>query len=286
MSLPPWDQETFSFGVSIRCFVEIPSQSSNGSLEKWNFESGAIPQCSILKLSFDNDLGDPSLHANPAPAPPYTVSVYQGGYAPLTLAVGNIGQVGTYPWTVNLPVNNPFMLTMKDSAGYTGGTSTRFTVMPGSSNCSLSANPMPPPSLSFTRTGNSQCGKVNIVVNNGTSPYQVEIIPEVRQQKTLHFATNVFDFVLDIPMSLSYIIAVTDAEGHSAIDGILAVGSSSDGSCLNAATTMTVGKFTSMITGSGVSMPSATGTATGAGATQTGSNNPPKSGPKRCVLLN
>ncbi|KAG9074024.1 hypothetical protein FS749_014459 [Ceratobasidium sp. UAMH 11750] len=180
---------------------------------------------------------------------------------------------------------------MKDSAGYTGGTSSRFTVAAGSSNCSLTTNQVPPPSLSFTRTGNSQCGNVNIVVHNGTSPYQVEIIPEVRQQKTLHFATNSFGFVLDLPSALSYFVAVTDAEGNSAVDGILAVGSSSDNSCLNAAKTMSVGMFTSVFTGSGVLMPSTTlsggtasaATSAGAAATQQGTSNSSKHSNTRMI---
>ncbi|KAG8678560.1 hypothetical protein FRC09_019743 [Ceratobasidium sp. 395] len=104
---------------------------------------------------------------------------------------------------------------------------------------------MSPMSLSFTRTGNSQCGNVNIVVNNGTSPFQVEIIPE-------------YGFVLDLPASIPYFLVVTDADGSSAVEGLLAAGGASDNSCLNAATTMTVGMFSSMFSGSGVVMPSST----------------------------
>ncbi|KAG8745624.1 hypothetical protein FRC10_007515, partial [Ceratobasidium sp. 414] len=70
MSLPPWDQQTFSFG--------------------WSPYVHTIQQCSKLNIQFSNDLGLPSLHANPPPAPPYTVIVYQGGFAPLNLAVGNM----------------------------------------------------------------------------------------------------------------------------------------------------------------------------------------------------
>ncbi|QRW02152.1 hypothetical protein RhiLY_01149 [Ceratobasidium sp. AG-Ba] len=235
MSLQPWDQQTFSFG--------------------WTPYEHTIKQCTKLNIQFSNDLGLPSLHANPPPAPPYTVIVYQGGYAPLSMAVGNMDQTGSYGWMVNLPLGPSYMLAMKDSAGYTGGVSLQWTMTAGT-GCSLSPSPMPASTLSFTRTGNSQCGNVNFVLNNGTSPYQVEIIPEVRQQKTLHFATNEFGFVLDLPTGLNFFIAVTDADGNSAVDGPLSVGSSSDNSCLNAAATMTVGMFTSVFSGSGVVMPS------------------------------
>ncbi|KAG8712191.1 hypothetical protein FRC08_014922 [Ceratobasidium sp. 394] len=235
MSLPPWDQQTFSFG--------------------WEPYVHTIKQCSKLNIQFSNDLGLPSLHANPPPAPPYTVIVYQGGFAPLNLAVGNMGQTGTYPWVVNLPLGPSYMLAMKDSAGYTGGVSLLWTMTAGT-GCTLTPSPMPPSKLNFTRTGNSQCGNVNIEVYNGTSPYQVEIIPEVRQQKTLHFATNEFGFVLDLPAGLNFFLAITDADGNSAVDGTLSVGTSSDNSCLNAAATMTVGMFTSVFSGSGVVMPS------------------------------
>lgn len=89
----------------------------------------------------------------------------------------------------------------------------------------------------------TQCGQENIVVNNGTSPFQVEIIPEnvsfllafwrevkqviitiiswQHQQKTLYFATNEFvrhaniqrclslirymqGFILDLPAGSNY----------------------------------------------------------------------------------
>ncbi|KAG9080332.1 hypothetical protein FRC06_006770 [Ceratobasidium sp. 370] len=254
MSLPPWDQQVFSFG--------------------WDADKPAIPQCSTLNINFSNDL---ITIPNPPAAPPYTVNIYRGGFAPLTLEVGNTGesristrvagpaetspkqaQKGTYPWIVDLPVNATFILTMDDSAGYTGGISPRCTIVPGNSNCLRAAEPMKPMSLNFTRTGNSQCGNVNIAVYNGVSPFQVEIIPAFRQPKTLHFATNEFGFVLDLPSASAYAIAISDAEGNSAVDGILTVGSSSDNSCLNVATTVTVGMFTSVFTGSGVVMPSST----------------------------
>ncbi|KAG8704739.1 hypothetical protein FRC08_002069 [Ceratobasidium sp. 394] len=257
MSLPPWDQETFSFGW-----------------EPWT--ACSIPQCSTLDIKFSSDL---VTIPNPPAAPPYTVHVYQGGYAPLALPVGNTGQKGTYPWTVNLQLNSTFMVTMSDSAGYTGGTSHRCTIIPGNSSCLPGAATLQPMSLNFTRSGGSQCGNVNIVVNNGVSPFQVEIIPEYRQQKTLHFATNSFGFVLDLPASLPYFIVVTDAASNSAVEGILAVGSSSDNSCLNAAPTMTVGMFTSIFSGSGVVMPSTTltGASTATSVTvsggQSGSSN-------------
>ncbi|KAG9084589.1 hypothetical protein FS749_005113 [Ceratobasidium sp. UAMH 11750] len=269
MSLPPWDQQTFSFG--------------------WDSDKTAIPQCSTLDINFSNDL---ITIPNPPAAPPYTVNIYRGGYAPFTLEVGNTGESpistrvaslaeasseqgprGTYPWVVNLPANATFIVTMDDSAGYTGGTSPRCTIVPGNSNCLQTSEPMRPTSLNFTRTGNSQCGNVNIAVYNGASPFQVEIIPAFRQPKTLHFATNEFGFVLDLPSASAYALAITDAEGNSAVDGILTVGSSSDNSCLNVATTVTVGMFTSMYSGSGVVMPSSTFTGPGTSTSTSATTN-------------
>ncbi|KAG8730185.1 hypothetical protein FRC10_003002 [Ceratobasidium sp. 414] len=238
MSLPPWDQQTFSFG--------------------WTSDKAAIPQCSTLDINYSTDL---ITIPNPPAAPPYTVNIYRGGYAPLTLEVGNTGQKGTYPWVVNLPVNATFIVTMDDSAGYTGGTSPRCTIVTGNSTCLRTSEPMQPMSLNFTRTGNSQCGNVNIAVYNGASPFQVEIIPA-------------FGFVLDLPSASAYAIAISDAQGNSAVDGILTVGSSSDNSCLNVATTVTVGMFSSMYSGSGVLMPSSTLTNPSAGiSTSTSATN-------------
>ncbi|CAE6410251.1 unnamed protein product, partial [Rhizoctonia solani] len=221
-NLPPWDQQTFSFG--------------------WTPYVHTMQQCSNLKILFDTDLGSPALHANPPPAPPYTVIVYTSGYQPLTLAVGNIGKKGTYSWIVNLPLGPMYMLAMKDSAGYTGGSA-------------------------LTLITDSQCGNVDYVVNNGTSPFQVEIIPEVRQQKTLHFETNRFGFVLDLPAGLSFFVAITDANGNSAVDGILIVGTSNDNTCLNAAATVSVGVATSIYTGSGSVLPMTTSTTSGYSST-------------------
>ncbi|KDN38161.1 hypothetical protein RSAG8_09664, partial [Rhizoctonia solani AG-8 WAC10335] len=113
-NLPPWDQQTFSFG--------------------WTPYVHTMQQCSRLKISFDTDVG--SFHPNPHPAPPYTVIVYTGGYQPLTLAVGNVEQEGTYSWVVNLPLGPMYMPSMKDSAGHTGGVSLRWSMTPGT-GCTL-----------------------------------------------------------------------------------------------------------------------------------------------------
>ncbi|KAF8605465.1 hypothetical protein BDV93DRAFT_605407 [Ceratobasidium sp. AG-I] len=233
MSLPPWDQQTFSFG--------------------WEPYVHTIQQCSRLNIAFSNDLGS-APRANPPPAPPYTVIVYRGGSSPLTLAVGNMGQQGSYPWVVNLAMGPMYMLAMKDSAGYTGG----IAEVGDDYRQRMLAISRPDDTLVFGLYKNWKCGQVNIVVNNGTSPFQVEIIPEVRQQKTLHFATNEFGFVLDLPAGLYFFVAITDADGNSGVDGLLTVGSSSDNSCLNAAATVSVGMATSVYSGSGILLPSST----------------------------
>lgn len=54
------------------------------------------------------------------------------------------------------------------------------------------------------------------------------------------------------------LVAVTDADGNSGVDGLLTVGSSSDNSCLNVAATVSVGMATSVYSGSGVLLPSST----------------------------
>lgn len=128
--------------------------------------------------------------------------------------------------------------------------------------CTLSPDPMTPSTLSFTRTGNAQCGQANIIVNNGTSPFQLEVIPENHQQKTIHFVTNMISFVLDLPEGSNYFIAITDSDGNSGVEGLFTVGASSDSSCLKAAATVSVGKATAVYSGSGVLMPSTSSSTT------------------------
>ncbi|CUA67739.1 hypothetical protein RSOLAG22IIIB_03166 [Rhizoctonia solani] len=255
MSLPPWDQLTFTFG--------------------WEPWVHTMRQCSSLSVEFSTDLA-PGFVANPAPAPPYTVIVYAGGYRPLTMAVGNIGQNGTFDWVVNLPLGPKYILAMKDSAGYNGGSSLLWTMTTGNGSCALDPSPITPSSLSFTRTGSAQCGEINYLMHNGTSPYQIEIIPEIHQRRTLYFATNQFGFVMDLPTGLNVYVAITDAAGNSGVDELMTIGTSSDNSCLKAAGTVSVGRVSTMYTGSGISMPSATPTMTGQGGT--GSTGRPHNG--------
>ncbi|CAE7058193.1 unnamed protein product [Rhizoctonia solani] len=239
MSLPPWDQLTFTFG--------------------WEPWVHTMRQCSTLNVEFSTDIA-PGFVANPAPAPPYTVVIYAGGYRPLIMAVGNIGTNGTFEWVVNLPLGPQYILAMRDSAGYNGGSSLLWTMSTGSGSCALNPSPLIPSSLSFTRTGSAQCGQINYVMNNGTSPYQIEIIPEIHQRRTIYFATNKFGFIMDLPTGLNVYIAITDADGNSGVDQLMTVGTSSDNSCLKAAGTVSVGRISTMYTGSGISMPSATPT--------------------------
>lgn len=104
---------------------------------QWSPFLRTMPQCSNMTVEFDTDTATP-WKANPSPAPPYTVFVYRGGSQPLSMAVGNLGECsnlfswgccsvvlpgtnGTYSWIVNLAVGPSYMLSMKDSAGYSGG---------------------------------------------------------------------------------------------------------------------------------------------------------------------
>ncbi|CAE6477158.1 unnamed protein product [Rhizoctonia solani] len=151
---------------------------------------------------------------------------------------------------------------MKDSAGYNGGSSLLWTMSAGSGGCALDPSPITPSTLSFTRTGSAQCGEINYVMNNGTSPYQIEIIPEIHQRRTLYFATNKFGFIMDLPTGLNVYIAITDAAGNSGVDELMTIGTSNDNSCLKAAGTVSVGRVSTMYTGSGVSMPTAAITST------------------------
>ncbi|KAF8607947.1 hypothetical protein BDV93DRAFT_603697 [Ceratobasidium sp. AG-I] len=241
-TLPPWDQLTFSFGWSV-----------DGT--------SSLQQCRNVTFDYYNSVGE-NIVSNPPPSAPYSLVLYGAGYEPLKVPLNNTALQGSFKWTPNLPIGTSYALSMKDAKDYTGGILTPMFKMATGTGCNL-ASPMTTSSLDVAVTGNSQCGQSIVSVNNGTAPYTVEVVPaDNRQQKTVHFASSPFSLVLDISEGVDYFLAVYDSAGHSSVEGLYTVGSSSDNSCLGAATTVTAGKFSTLYPGGTAAASSAASTST------------------------
>ncbi|KAG8708311.1 hypothetical protein FRC09_001321 [Ceratobasidium sp. 395] len=150
-------------------------------------------------------------------------------------------------------------MAMKDAKGYSGGIVFVFTMASGS-GCNLAPDPMQPNTLDVSASGSVQCGQANVVVNNGTAPYKLELVPGDGQPRTLYYATNKFGFTIDMAAGTQYFLVVTDSKGYISTTGIYSVEGSSDNSCVGKAQTVTVGMFSTLYSGSGVVVPTATST--------------------------
>ncbi|CEL62516.1 hypothetical protein RSOLAG1IB_04872 [Rhizoctonia solani AG-1 IB] len=219
--LPPWDPSNFYF--------DLP---------------GSIPQCSNATWDYM------SINtANPLPKPPYYGVFYTGGYEPYKIQFRNRDLTGSLNWTANLPLDLTFGASMFDSEHYTSGMLERTIKMTAQPGCNVT-NPLTPSTLDVEVTGNSgQCQMSWVNIKNGTPPYKLEIAPLGRHQKTIHFMTSPLGFVLDMGAGLDYWLAVYDSAGRAAVMGSYSVSVTSDTACLEAASTITAGKFSTMYPG-------------------------------------
>ncbi|CAE6491765.1 unnamed protein product [Rhizoctonia solani] len=232
---PPWDPSNFYFDLP----GTIP-QCSNATWEYWSINT-----------------------ANPLPKAPYHGVFYAGGYEPYRVQFHNRDLTGKLNWTANLPEGIAFGSSMFDSEDYTSGMlerTTTFTPQPG---CNVT-NPLTPSTLDVEVTGDSgQCQMSWINIKNGTPPYRLEIAPLGRHQKTIHFLTSPLGFVLDMGAGLDYWLVAYDSAGHSAVVGSRKVSVTSETACLEAASTVTAGRFSTMYPGGTTTFTtSATATAT------------------------
>ncbi|CAE6415500.1 unnamed protein product [Rhizoctonia solani] len=219
--LPPWDPSNFYF--------DLP---------------GSIPQCSNATWEYMS-----IKNANPLPKPPYYAVFYTGGYEPYQIKFSNRDLTGSLNWTANLPLGLTFGASMFDSEGYTSGMLERTIKMTPQAECNVT-NPLKPSTLDVEVTGESgQCQMSWVNIKNGTPPYRLEIAPLARHQKTIHFMTSPLGFVLDMGAGLDYWLAVYDSAGHSAVMGEYSVSVTSETACLEAASTVTAGRFSTMYPG-------------------------------------
>ncbi|ELU38981.1 SKG6 domain-containing protein [Rhizoctonia solani AG-1 IA] len=138
----------------------------------------------------------------------------------------------------------------------------RTVSMTPRAGCNL-ANPLKPSTLDVEVTGESgQCQMSWVNIKNGTPPYQLEIAPIGRHQKTIHFMT----------------MAVYDSAGHSAVMGSYKVSVTSETACLEAASTVTAGRFSTMYPGGTTTF------ATSTAATATSTSSPSNTGQLPAII--
>ncbi|KAF8755053.1 hypothetical protein RHS01_05621 [Rhizoctonia solani] len=195
---------------------------------------------------------------------PYHGVFYAGGYEPYRVQFHNRDLTGKLNWTANLPEGIAFGSSMFDSEDYTSGMlerTTTFTPQPG---CNVT-NPLTPSTLDVEVTGDSgQCQMSWINIKNGTPPYRLEIAPLGRHQKTIHFLTSPLGFVLDMGRALIIGVRIYAFITHHKFPIDLFINFlTSETACLEAASTVTAGRFSTMYPGGTTTFTtSATATAT------------------------
>ena len=102
---PPWELQTFDYG--------------------WSPFNDTLTQCRSLVISWN----DRSVSGAPTPQPPFSLIWWLAGYEPYKLDIGAGSVSGNnlqYAWLVNLPTGGPYINSMIDSGGGTGGVSATF----------------------------------------------------------------------------------------------------------------------------------------------------------------
>ncbi|KAG9038073.1 hypothetical protein FRB95_003001 [Tulasnella sp. JGI-2019a] len=209
--LPPWEAQTFDFG--------------------WGPYNSTLTACRSLHISWTTRSG-----ATPTPTASYGVIIYREGDSPI---VYNAGPGPSYDWEVNVPVGGPYMLAMDSAEGGTGGVSLVFNVVADPLGATCSSSGLTAGTLDFTMGGSTnQCGTVSITAKGGTPPFTLTVVPEVYPPKVIHYDSPTFDYVLGLSSGVNTFFALQDVNGKSMVSQMFAVGSSSDTSCLKAATTV------------------------------------------------
>ncbi|KAG8902504.1 hypothetical protein FRB99_004405 [Tulasnella sp. 403] len=213
---PPWLAQTFEYW--------------------WEPSNSSVTQCRSLDIAWG-----PRGTSKPVLKPPFTFLIWEAGETPYTV---NLGSGMNYTWKVNIPTGGPYLTTMFDSNGATGGSADSFNVIadPTTSTPSCTIINLPPKTLGFT-IGNSllQCATVPMFVTGGTAPYTLRVLPENYPPKTVHYSSANFNYILDVPAGTTVFFAVQDAAGLGAVGASFVVGSSPNTACLTAASTLSPG---------------------------------------------
>ncbi|KAG8871278.1 hypothetical protein FRB97_008826 [Tulasnella sp. 331] len=224
-----------------------------------------MTRCRVLNITFT-----PRPSAVPAPVPPYELILSLANHAPFVV---NAGSSGNFLWPVNLDIGGPYLLSMYDSAGATGGTGPAFNVVADTNNTSAHCPVagLQSSTLNFNVGGSQvQCGTVPITLSGGTPPYVVSLVAEDYPPKRASFAAGNIDWIIDIKAGINAYFTATDSIGNGAVSQFFNIGASANSTCLGVAQTLAPGSpaLSTVYPGTGVASSTGTGTA-GSTATST-----------------
>ncbi|KAG8853653.1 hypothetical protein FRB96_008070 [Tulasnella sp. 330] len=194
-----------------------------------------MTRCAVLNITFT-----PSPSAVPTPQPPYQLIISLTNHTPLVV---DAGSSDNFQWPLTLDVGGPYLMTMYDSAGATGGTSQAFNVLAdttSNSTCDEAGLKSSTLNLGVGAT-HTQCGTVPITVSGGSPPYVVSLVAEDSPPKRASFAAGNIDWIIDLKAGINAYFTVTDTLGNGAVSQFFKIGASSDMSCLTVAQTLTPG---------------------------------------------
>ncbi|KAG9025785.1 hypothetical protein FRB95_009785 [Tulasnella sp. JGI-2019a] len=241
---PAWVAQTFTFG--------------------WpGTYNSTMTRCRVLNITFENR---PS--AVPTPQPPYNLVLSLANHAPLKI---DAGSKPSFLWPVNLDLGGPYLLSVYDSAGATGGTGPAFNVVADTTtNATCGTAGIQSSTLDFTVSGvQSQCGAVPMMVSGGKPPYVVSLIAEDYPPKAATFGAGNIQWIIDIKAGVNAYFTVTDSMGNGATSQFFSIGASANTTCLTAAQTLAPGSPALSTVWPGT----ATGTAAGSTSTSKSASN-------------
>ncbi|PVG00843.1 hypothetical protein CPB86DRAFT_782064 [Serendipita vermifera] len=211
--LTPWDNQLFDFG--------------------WEPYDPTIVRCSTINVTWSQRrTAEPDMQA------PFSLIALTGGYQPFQFA--STSSTG-YNWNVQLPTGGPYIMTMKDANGYTGGTSLVFQVTDPTIGTTCDTNTFTPNNLTITTSGSfAECSGITVTAQGGTAPYTMQILVGMRPPKTTTWTTSTMSYTIDLQPSEQFFVLVTDANGNTALGGIYTV-ETGDTACYNVATTVVSG---------------------------------------------
>ncbi|GAA6048944.1 hypothetical protein JCM3770_007131 [Rhodotorula araucariae] len=175
-----------------------------------NETSRTIPQCASFPL-FTTE--SPTTAVQPVLPLYFTAAAV--GYPPETQLVE--GDIGTeFAWTANYPVGTQLLFAMTDSGNNSGGAVNGYTIVPGSTNCTLASNTNL--LLSFGMYPEDRpCDEVVLNIQGGVRPFDVSVFAPV--QGAYMNATGVqersFNLRNVVPAGQPFHLFVSDSNGSS-----------------------------------------------------------------------
>ncbi|BGP38147.1 hypothetical protein JCM10449v2_002074 [Rhodotorula kratochvilovae] len=175
-----------------------------------NESSRTIPQCANFEL-FTTE--SPTTAVQPVLPLYFTAAAI--GYPPETQLVE--GDIGTeFAWTANYPVGTQLLFAMTDSGNNSGGAVDGYTIVPGSTNCTLASNANLP--LSFGMYPEDRpCDEVVLNIRGGVKPFDVSVFAPVQgaYMNVTGVSERSFNLRNVVPAGQPFHLFVSDSNGSS-----------------------------------------------------------------------